>query len=160
MWRAALILSAIFFFVGCGTTDSSTERLAFTSADPWFRAPPNEFIGAGFTEIPNGDFGQVTFSEDDALKRLTDSPFVELTARDAASYLGRPLEGKDGHLILLRAVVLNEGTEGYWVTWLNGMVRVHHASLGKHPVPMKRRAIVARLPAVPTEVYVDCSMAE
>lgn len=160
MNRSILLLPLIAFFLGCKSEDESTAHRAFLTADPWYRMPPTQFVTGEVKEIPKGEFGLVTLNEVDALKRLSDSPFVEITATETESYLGRQLEGKNGHLTLLRAVVLNEPTGGFSITRSNGNVRVHHGCLGKHPAPMTRRAIIARLPELPTEVYVDCSMAE
>jgi hypothetical protein len=41
-----------------------------------------------------------------------------------------------------------------------GAVRVSHGCLGRHPLPVVRRAVVARLPDLPAEVYVDLCMAQ
>ncbi len=62
--------------------------------------------------------------------------------------------------VLLRAVVLNEGTGAYSISVNKDSVCVHHGCLGRRPVPMKRSVVVAILPMVPEKVYVDCSMAE
>ena len=62
--------------------------------------------------------------------------------------------------MLLRGVVLNEGNGAWTVSASKLTVMVSHGCLGKHPVPMKRKAIVAVLAAMPREVYVCCDMAE
>ena len=43
----------------------------------------------------------------------------------------------------------------FTVSWRPGAVRVNHGRLGRRPLPVVRRAVVARLPDVPADVFVD-----
>jgi hypothetical protein len=154
-----VLILASALLLGCGRDDR--DNRAFTAADPWFRAPSTELIVAeGWKRLAKDDFAVVSAKGAMALAKLKDSPWRELSQGEAEELLGRPLAGAGGHLVLLRALSLNEPTGGFDVMWYKGAVRVHHGCLGRHPVPMTRRALVARLPELPSEVYVDCSMAE
>lgn len=102
----------------------------------------------------------VTVEEENALAKLQESPWVKLSQQEAEKFLGQPFPAMGGEVVLLRGLSLNEANGAFSVTWRNGAVRVHHGCLGNRPMPTTRRAIVARLPAVPSVVYVDCSMAE
>ncbi len=144
-----------------GEGDAGKDLRSTTTNDPWARIPPIEFIAAdNGTVLPRDQFSQVTHNEADALAKLDASPQVKVTPQEAKAFTGRSFDEPGGELVLLRALALNEGTGAFSVTWLAGKVRVNHGCLGRHPVPQIRRAIVARLPALPTEVYVDCEMAE
>jgi hypothetical protein len=141
---------------GCGK-----DERASTTNDQWTRFPPETFVVAeDATKLPPDRFALVTHNEGDALAKLATSPWVRVTPEEAKAYTGRSFEGPGGELVLVRALVLNEGTGAFEVTWRAGEVRVYHGCLGNRPVPQVRRGIVARLPALPTEVYVDCGMAE
>jgi hypothetical protein len=90
---------------------------------------------------------------------LVDFGVKRISAEEAAEYAGRQLPAGAVY-VLLRGIALNEGTGGFDVTVQGDSVSVHHGSLGRRPVPMLRRAIVAVLPEFPKTVYVSCSMAE
>jgi hypothetical protein len=120
-----------------------------------------EFATAGdWTELGPDRFAVASRNEGEALARLADSPWVTVSPQEAKEYTGRAFDGPGGELVLLRALSLNEGTGRFELAWRAGAVRVHHGCLGRYAVPQKRRALVARLPALPTEVYVDHSMVE
>lgn len=63
-------------------------------------------------------------------------------------------------LFLVRAVFLNRDTGGFTVTPVWSDLLVEHGSLGRSAVPMKRQALIVRLPQKPETVFVSCSMAK
>jgi hypothetical protein len=81
------------------------------------------------------------------------------TSRSVASEALR-LRGGRTAPYLVRGLVLNEGTGGFFVHFENGELSVAHASLGHSMVPTKRRPIVVYLESSPTHVCVGVSMAE
>jgi hypothetical protein len=137
--------------------DSIEDRRDFTSADSWYSPPPSAIE---FTSLDKGRFAPVAEArQSGAQAALADVPAKRITAEEAARLVGRPLP-VGGECVLLRAVVLFEGTGGYDVGMSGRAVRVHHDCLGRHPAPMRRKALVAVLPSVPETVFVSCSMAE
>jgi hypothetical protein len=110
--------------------------------------------------LPKEDFAVVTANEAEALAKLAGSAWVKFSPQEADHFLEKPFGGAAGQRVLLRGLSLNESNGAFSVTWRAGAIQVHHGCLGRHPVPMTRRALVARLPEAPSEVYVDCSMAE
>jgi hypothetical protein len=150
-----LMLTAVLL-CGCGR-----DHRAFTTVDSWYRPPSTQLLLAeGWEDLGKDNFAVVTVKEAEALGKLEESPWVKLSQSEAEEFLGRPLDGVGGQLILLRALSLNERTGGFTVKRRKGAVQVHHNCLGRGPVPMIRRALVARLPEVPSEVYVHCNMDE
>jgi hypothetical protein len=130
-------------------------------ADPWVRRPPDDYFDADDRrDLAKEDFAVVTVDEAKAQAKLEVSPWVKLSPQEAEQFLGRPFPELNGQLVLLRALSLNELNGAYTVTLRSASVRVHHGSLGDRPFPINRRALIARLPALPSEVYVDCGMAE
>jgi hypothetical protein len=131
-------------------------------ADPWYRLVSDEFIRSADAR----ESDPVTFAvvrptrEAEALARLERGPCLEVPEPEAAELAGRPLGGAGGHLVLLRALSWDTPYGGFSLSWRPGRVRVNHGCLGTRPLPMIRRAVVARLPDVPTEVFVDLGMAE
>jgi hypothetical protein len=133
----------------------------FPSPDPWYRPVTNEFIqSAEARERDTATFAVVSAREAEALARLEHAPSVEVSEQEAAELCGRPLAGSGGHLVLLRALAWDTPHGGFTVSWRPGAVRVNHGCLGTQPLPVVRRAVVARLPDVPAEVFVDLGMAE
>jgi hypothetical protein len=113
-------------------------------------------------ELAKNDFDLVPEAKErEALGMLAESTWQKLSPQQAQKLLGKPpKDAVGGEWVLLRALSLNELNGAFSITWWDGAVRVHHGCLGRHPVRMTRRALIARLPGLPTEVYVDCSMVE
>lgn len=131
---------------------------AFTTADPWY-APPDEST-YDWDEVGRDHLAVVSEPlQPEAQGMLVDAPAKEITADEAQRFTGKPLPG-EGVYVLLRAVVLNEGNGAFYVSTRGQDVVVSHGCLGHFPMPMKRKAMVARLPVVPKTVYVDCGMDE
>jgi hypothetical protein len=76
---------------------------------------------------------------------------------EARHLLGRSLGGA-GKLVLLRAEGITERLEGFSVTWRERAVKVYHLARAVGPPKLIRRAVVARLPDLPTKVYMDFSI--
>jgi hypothetical protein len=145
---------ALFVMAGCGVT---ADRRAFTSVDSWY-SPPSSSID--FTPLDKEWFAPVEDAHQmEAQAALADVSARRVTADEAARLVGRPLAA-GGECVLLRAVVLFEGTGGFDVGVSGRAVHVHHGCLGRRPAPMGRKALIAVLPAVPETVFVSCSMAE
>jgi hypothetical protein len=138
---------------------ASDDRL-FVPPDPWYRLPPSEFFGAAETQNRDSATFAVIPHAAESLSRLERSPWAEVSEQEAAGLAGRPLGGSGGRLVLLRALAWDTPYGGFNVRWRSGEVFVQHGSLGTHPLPVVRRAVVARLPDLPSEVYVGLERAE
>jgi hypothetical protein len=113
-----------------------------------------------FTPLDEARFAPVAEPlQPEAQAALVDAPVKRITADEAARLVGHALPAV-GEFVLLRALVLEEGTGAFGVGVSGLAVLVRHDCLGQSPVPMHRRALVAVLPAVPESVFVSCSMAE
>jgi hypothetical protein len=129
----------------------------------WGRSHPKPgyFNDEAARSINEDDFGLVrNDNEDDALRKLTKVSAVEISSEEAEKYLGKTLGGTGGKFVLLRALGITKRHQGFSVTWREGAVLVRHVDtvIGR-PKPAVRRAIVARLPDLPKEVYVDYGIA-
>jgi hypothetical protein len=96
----------------------------------------------------------------EAIERLEEVQVVELTAEQAAEYVGEPLPDVPGaRPYLVRSLVkFLPGT--YTVDVADGHLGVWHNSLGRGYVEMGRRAIVLQLDRKPEEVYVSAAAAQ
>jgi hypothetical protein len=130
--------------------------------DSWHRLVSDEFIqSADAKERDASTFAVVVAArEAESLVRLERSAWVAVSEREAADLAGRPLAGVGGRVVLLRALAWDTPYGGFTLSWRPGAVRVCHGCLGRYPLPVVRRAVVARLPDVPAEVFVDLCMAE
>lgn len=92
---------------------------------------------------------------------LDAKPLVQITESQAREFLGRSLSTISGNrYYLVRSVAANSKTGDYYISTLDGYLWVHHASLGRGPKTMKRRALIIQLADIPNRVYVTCSTAE
>lgn len=146
----------LFLLAAC---DRGQDERAITPSDPWLRPPSVEVITSS-KEIDRANFVLVTAQEAEAVARLKDAAWIELKPEEADEFAGQPIGGQGGKFVLLRAVSWDTPHGGFTLSWWPRAVRVTHGSLGRHPLPVIRRAIVARLPDLPTDVYVDLCMAE
>lgn len=134
------------------------DHRAFTSADSWYSLPPSGT--SEFTSLGQERFAPVAEARhSEAQAALADVSAKRVTAEEAARLVGRPLP-VGGEYVLLRAVMLFEGTGGFDVGVSGRAVHVRHDCLGHRPAPMRRKALVAVLSSVPETVFVSCSMAE
>jgi hypothetical protein len=143
--------------VGCGSHESAEDRRAFSSVDSWYSPPSAD---EGFSPVGKDRFAMVADTlQPEAQAALARAPAKRMSADEAARLAGKQLPA-GGEYVLLRAVVLNERTGGFEVGVNARAVHVHHGCLGRHPVPMARKALIVVLPAVPEVVYASCGMAE
>jgi hypothetical protein len=111
--------------------------------------------------IEKTNFAIVTTREIEALAMLEHSPWVELSAQQGDYLLGWHLTGNNGKLVLLRALGITERLEGFSITWFQSSVRVRHIDRVVGGLkPETRRAIVAYLPGLPHELYVEALRGE
>lgn len=150
--RLAFALAALLM-AGCG------DRRAFTEADSWYSPPPSNEPNT-LDALERDHFALVSEPlQPEAQALLADVPAKRLTAGEATRLVGKSLP-KGEEYVLLRAVMLNDRESGLSVRTYGIRVLVSHGTLGRHPVPMKRKALVAVLPTFPETVYVSCWMAE
>lgn len=154
----------IFFLaVGCnrgGQNDQSTSTQQ--PPDAWYRLPTDDFIlSAEKKERDPATFARVVDAKlSESISRLENTPCIEVTEQEATELAGRPIGGTGGRLFLLRALCWDTPHGGFTVSWKPNAVWVSHGTLGRHPIPVLRKAVVARLPDKPTDVFVDLQMAE
>ena len=161
MLRIVCYLALVTFLganVGCATSSSSEMK-----KDSWYTGIPQSVADlTGWSQLESGRLRNVSSAvESRAQAALEVNPIVQLTVNQAAEFLGytpNPIPGTKFYLV--RSVLLNERTGGYYVSILSGYLWVHHASLGREPVTMKRRALVLQLEDTPKQVYVSSSLAE
>jgi hypothetical protein len=170
LWAIAITLSIFaavnLFFWLAYTASASREShyyrtrdddRAFTSVDAWYSPPPGSL---NFAPLAKDRYAPVTEAcQSEAQALLVKVPLKQTSTDEAARFAGKKLPSEGVH-VLLRGVVLIEGTGGFDVGVSDKAVHVHHGCLGRHAVPMKRKALVAVLPRVPEVVYVSCGMAE
>ena len=95
----------------------------------------------------------------EAQTALADVTAKRLSADEAARLVGHPLPA-GAAFVLLRAVVLSEGTGTFTIGVSDTSVSVHYGCLGRRPTSMGRKALVAVLASVPETVFANCTMAE
>jgi hypothetical protein len=83
----------------------------------------------------------------------------QVSPGEASRLTGKQLPAGEEYM-LLRGVVLNEGTGHFQVGTSGRTVYIGHDCLGHQAVPMVRKALVAVLPALPEAVYTSCHMDE
>jgi hypothetical protein len=106
------------------------------------------------------DFAVVTEAEVEALAMLDKKPWVELNAKQAKQFLGQPFEPGSAHLVLLRGCSENETNGAFAVYVRKAEVEIHWGQFGATGRPLRHRALIARLPVLPSEVYVDGSIGD
>ncbi len=152
----------LVIIAGCGKMSGGSAD-AWTTQDSWYRAPENDLLWQLYdSPLDRARFAPVQESSRAVAEELLrDGPFVKIEAEKAKELLGSEVASEDdGEYYLLRGLYLQEGTGSFTVYAREGQVLVHHGCLGRSPVPMNRTAVVARLPAPPTDVYTMCTMDE
>ncbi|QEL16136.1 hypothetical protein [Limnoglobus roseus] len=159
IYRLSSIL-LIFTVVGCGGPNSpsgSNDQRAFITADSWHSPSPDRI---DFVPLGKDRFAPVIDTlQQESQAALSDTAVKQISADEAARLVGRPMPTGPVY-VLLRGVVLFEGTGGFSIRVNGSAVDVHYGCLGRQPAPMTRKALVAALPSVPDKVFVSCSMAE
>jgi len=147
---------ALLTLAGC------TDRRAWDSADSWHHPPKD--IGRFWQaeKLSGSDIFEVLAEKMAVAKeQLREVGCVEVSAERASELSGKKVESAVGRgLFLVRGVCLNRATGGFVVVPLGRELLVHHASLGRSAVPMKRQPLIVRLAQQPEVVFVSCSMAE
>jgi hypothetical protein len=146
--------------LGC---DGEAGRVGPTPADPWLRHLPQEvWLAPDLHELPVDDIVPILESEQPkAQAALTDTTWQGISVEDARRLLGRDLDSSGSKkLVLLRGLYLEPSHGKFTAYWRDGVVLVRYGCLGRHQVTVIRKAVVATLPDIPREVYVDCEMAQ
>jgi hypothetical protein len=158
-----VLLGAALVLAGAALGGCASDGRAWSSEDSWYNAPPPETPPRWqWEELDRARIHEVMASrEPQAEELLADLAIVALSNEQAAELLGRTLAEVPGATpYLSRGVYLNRETGGFSVYVLEDRLLVHHTSLGRSAVPMKRQALVLQLARQPADVFVTCSMAE
>jgi hypothetical protein len=155
--RQHILLATLLFVVA---SYACAGNRAWTREDTWYAEP--EMALPWDAELEYELISSVPSSELALAEQLLESrSWRRLSVAEVAELLGKDANTRTGkHLYLLRAVYLNAKTGGFSVRHNNGIVHVHHSSLGRRAVPMKRGAVIVPLKSDPESVYVTCSMDE
>jgi hypothetical protein len=157
-----LLVFLVLATSGCGLSLFSTSRRAWTTKDSWYADLPENVPSWNWPSLDRARIHEVIESKEvEAEELLQDVSIVQLSSEEAAEFIGEALPevpGTKPHLT--RGVYLNRATGAFSVSTQEDQLRVHHDSLGRRAVPMKRQALVLQLERKPTEVFVTCSMAE
>ena len=157
------LLVLLFLAVGgCGLGLFSSSRPAWTSKDSWYADLPEDVSSWSWPSLDHARIHEVIEPrEAKAEELLEEVAIVPLTREEATEFLGEELSDVPGaEPYLTRGIYLNRATGSFSVYILEDQLRIHHRSLGRRAVPMKRQALVLQLERKPAEVYVTCSMAE
>ena len=153
MTRIRSVGLVAFLLFACGCATEQTGRY-----DPWYSPSPLEFFNGGPDKLEAVPFLVVTSNEAEAAGRLTDQPWVEVTEAEANTYLAASVGGTGGRLYLLRAPCLKGDPGSHTVTRRkqHGDIQVlfRRKGLGSSGVT-EHRAVIARLPAPPTDLFPD-----
>lgn len=155
--RQHILLATLLFVVAfCACAGNR----AWTHIDPWYAEPEMALPWDAALEYEL--ISSVPSAELELAEQLLESrPWRRLSVAEVAGLLGKDANIPTGKpLYLLRAVYLNAETGGFSVLHKDGIVHVHHSSLGRRAVPMKRGAVIVPLKGDPESVYVTCSMDE
>ena len=139
------------------------SRLSHMKNDSWYTGIPQDVSDLkGWSQIESERLHEVSPAmEARAQAALERSSYVVFTMDQAVEMLGySPRSVLGTKLYLVRSLLLNEKTGSYYISTLDNYLWVHHASLGRSPVTMKRRALVLQLKEAPKQVFVTCSSAE
>ena len=153
MRRLAQAYTLIVVFAICGCDN----HRAYTKQDSWYVPAAS---GVDLSPISKDKFAVVIDElQTEAQTTLSDVSAKKITAQEAARLAGKAFPS-GAEYVILRAILLNEVSGSLTISVNKDTVRVHHGCLGRNPLPMKRKAIVAVLPMMPEKVYIDCNMAE
>ena len=134
-----------------------------SALDAWYRAPPTDgdlywtwraLDEAWLHEV-------VEDQQEEAQALLADAALVELTAEQAAEFVGQPLPDAPGTRPYLVRALYRTPETGRFEAFVQGeRLVVYHGSLGSGSSPLQRRALVLQLEQEPSEVYVYAQTAK
>ena len=157
------IRMVMLLVIGVVMASCAGNQLPRESDDSWYRAPSahvRDLSGWSLMEVSRVH-EVIEPMQSRAQTFVSNSPYRLLSNEEAEKLIGGRLPNVEGtHPFLVRGLFLNRNTGGYYVSIENSNIWVHHASLGRATVSMKRQALVLQLKEKPKELYVTCSMAE
>jgi hypothetical protein len=158
--NATVVLGLLL--VGLLSCSQPQAHRAWSSADSWFHPPRDWMRFQQAQSLPATDVVEVLPDRLVAAEeQLRDVACVAVSSEQAADLTGQKIEAGAGtSLFLVRAVYLNRATGSFSVVPVSRELLVEHGSLGHSAVPMKRQALVVRLPHKPEVIYVSCGMDE
>jgi hypothetical protein len=159
--KRVYIISLLVIFIlypqfGCISTRDSLLT------DTWYLNIPDTLPPAWdskWKEIGKENIFEVSIEDESkTLKLLENVRFLKIEG-DYKLLIKKPTSHLKGAPYLLRAVIYNEGTGSYMISYYKNVIHVYHISLGISRVPMQRKTVIAFLPFEPVDVYSTCSMA-
>jgi hypothetical protein len=119
------------------------------------------FAGRETRWLAANEFRIVSRNEGEAFARLEEVPAVGLTEEETTQFVDSLPGGSAGNLVLLRALAVHDRLNEFHVLWREDSVKVYHIGhvIGT-PKPLIRRAVIARLPAIPKYVHIGIGIAE
>src|SRR5207244_727801 len=112
-----LLLVGVMLIAGCGRAGQAKH-----DTRPWPNATDSPG-GVAFFDPPEAErvgsdeFVVVTTKEREAIARLEQSEWVELTAQEAGELLDRPFGAGQGRIVLLRGWAVNERLDQFSIFW-------------------------------------------
>lgn len=152
----------------CGGCGNSSDVVAqpnlpsYSASDPWFRPCNGSALMQDKFAVPRELVVAIDEpSQKEASAILDSKPWRKLSREEALRLGVQSFPEKLGREpFLLRGLVLNERSGSYQVFERDGDILVHHVSMGRKPLPMRRRPLVAFLTREPKEVYVSVALVE
>ena len=143
---------------GCATKGHLDP--AWTERDAWMKEPPFWLpYPYEWEKVPCS--AVVASRSKEAVALLRDVPAIALTTEQVSLFRPDLSPVRDDLTpYLVRAVFLNEGNGTFGASTHKGLLLIAHGCLGNEPVPMRRGAVIVRLPESPRKVYVTCGMVE
>ena len=167
--QPVFILGLLLFLIACGKpgeekvgkTDeeqADTDKRQFSQVDSWATAVPDFVHGS---DVPK-ECIHVVDSEHEliGLKMLDTIPIILLSRKQAEGFGDRLDSNIKRKPYLVRTVVGNRGTGGYFASVHIDSLVITHGSLGHHAVPMGRSCIVIDLKQEPRYLFINASVAE
>ena len=156
MSKHAIFLGLVLVpLIGCD------DNKAWRTSDSWYR-PPQIRPRGDEHPLPNTAVHEVISAKISlAEQKLAEVSCIEISDESASAFAGRSIEREEGKdLYLLRGVCLNRGTGKFRITLVGRDLLVHHGSLGRSAVDMKRQPLIVSLRQKLDQVFVSCSLAE
>jgi hypothetical protein len=162
----SLLVASVLLLASCQKSLKSVENPSggdgtiYTSKDSWYSPAPPSYGYNSLTVSENHFHALDSVHAPKAMSMLESKPIIPLSQKEAAD-LGVVLGGNTSlKPYLVRALYLNKGTGGYFLSASADTLFVSHGSLGKHAVPMKRDCLIVELPIEPHVLYISVMMAE